>query len=388
MAIPLSYNIRNLTVRKTTTAMTALGIGLTVAVLLAAFAMTEGLRLAFESSGHPLHVLVTRKGSNSELASNFARSVFNDLRFKAGIARGADGEPMASLEVVSVINLPSVESPDGMNVTLRGLMPLGIAMREDMKIKAGRWFDQGRREVVVGEAIARRYPDAQLGKKLSFGRGEWEIVGVFESPQMARNSEIVTDLNQAAGDFERSEVLSSALLRANDEVALQALINDLNFDQRLNVEARTEKAYYAEQTSSGDLIRYLGTFVAIIMGIGSCFAAMNTMYAAVARRSKEIGTLRVLGFSRSSILGSFFFESVCLALIGGILGVLLVMPLNGISTGLGSNLTFSEIAFQLRVTPRIMLNGVLFALVLGAIGGLLPAFSAARKQILTALRQL
>ncbi len=336
----------------------------------------------------PLHVLVTRKGSNSELASNFARSVFNDMRFKAGIARGKDGEPMASLEMVSVINLPSVESPDGMNVSLRGLTPLGIAMREDMKIKAGRWFTPGRREVVVGDSIARRYPDAQLGKKLSFGRGEWEIVGVFESPQMARNSEILTDLNQAAGDFERSEVLSSALVRANDEVALQALINDLNYDQRLNVEARTEKAYYAEQTASGDLIRYLGTFVAVIMGIGSCFAAMNTMYAAVARRSKEIGTLRVLGFSRSSILGSFFFESVCLALIGGLLGVLLVLPLNGITTGLGSNTTFSEVAFQLRVTPRIMLNGVLFALVLGAFGGLLPAFSAARKQILTALRQV
>ena len=388
MAIPLSYNIRNLAVRKTTTAMTALGIGLTVAVLLAAFAMTEGLRLAFESSGHPLQVLVTRKGSNAELSSNFARSVFNDLRFKAGIARSKGGEPMASLEMVSVINLPSFESPDGMNITLRGLMPLGVAMREDMKIKAGRWFTPGRREVVVGDSIARRYPDAQLGKKLSFGRGDWEIVGVFESVQMARNSEILTDLNQAAGDFERSEVLSSALLRANDEVALQALINDLNYDQRLNVEARTEKAYYAEQTASGDLIRYLGSFVAIIMGIGSCFAAMNTMYAAVARRSKEIGTLRVLGFSRSSILGSFFFESICLALIGGVLGILLVLPLNGISTGLGSNTTFSEVAFQLRVTPRIMVNGVLFALVLGAFGGLLPAFSAARKQILTALRQV
>jgi putative ABC transport system permease protein len=388
MAIPLSYNLRNLAVRKTTTIMTSLGIGLTVAVLLAAFAMTEGLRLAFESSGHPLHVLVTRKGSTAELNSNFARSVFNDLRFKAGIARNKDGEPMASLEMVQVINLPSVESPDGMNVTLRGLLPLGIEMRPDMQIKSGRWFTPGRREVVVGEAIARRYPDAQLGKKIKFGRGDWEVVGVFESQQLARNSEILSDLNQAASDAERSEVLSSALVRASDEVALQALINDLNFDQRLNVEARTEKSYFAEQTSSGDLIRFLGTFVAIIMGIGSCFAAMNTMYAAVARRSKEIGTLRVLGFSRSSILGSFLLESVFLALIGGLLGILLVLPLNGLTTGLGSNTTFSEVAFQLRVTPRIMLNGVVFALLLGAIGGLLPAFGAARKQILTALRQL
>lgn len=388
MAIPISYNLRNLAVRKTTTVMTALGIGLTVAVLLAAFALTEGLRLAFESSGHPLHVLVTRKGSNSELASNFARSVYNDLRYKQGIQRTKDGEPMASLELVQVINLPSVESPDGMNITLRGLMPLGIQMRDDLKLKSGRWFNQGRREVVVGDSIAKRYPAARIGGKLAFGRGEWDVVGVFESVQMARNSEILADLNQTAGDFGRPEVLSSALVRATDEVALQALVNDLNFDQRLNVDARTEKEYYADQTSSGDLIRYLGTFVAIIMGVGSCFAAMNTMYAAVARRSKEIGTLRVLGYSRPAILWSFFLESIMLALVGAVMGILLVLPLNGLTTGLGSNTTFAEVAFQLRVTPGIMVNGVAFALILGAAGGLLPAFSAARKQILTALRQL
>lgn len=388
MAIPIGYNIRNLAVRKTTTLMTALGIGLTVAVLVAAFAMTEGLRIAFESSGHPLHVIVMRKGATSELSSNFLRSVFNDIRFKPGIAKSKSGEPMASLELVTVINLPSVESPDGMNVTVRGLLPIGIEMREDMKLTAGRWFTTGRREVVVGDSIARRYPDAALGRRLTFGRGEWEVVGVFKSEQLARNSEILTDLNQAASDFERSEVLSSALLRAADEVALQALVNDLKFDQRLNVQAEREKDYYAAQTSSGDLIRFLGTFVAVIMGVGSCFAAMNTMYAAVARRANEIGTLRVLGFSRTSILGSFLLESLCLAGIGGILGILLVLPLNGLSTGLGNWVTFSETAFELRVTPPLVAIGILFALLLGAAGGFLPAFSAARKQILTALRQL
>ncbi len=388
MRIPIGYNLRNLAVRKTTTFMTALGIGLTVAVLLAAFAMTEGLRIAFESSGHPLQVIVTRKGATSELSSNLLRSVYNDIRFKPGIAKTRGGEPMASLELVTVINLPSVESPDGMNVTVRGLLPVGIEMREDMKLTAGRWFTTGRREVVVGDSIARRYPDAALGKRLTFGRGEWEVVGVFKSEQLARNSEILADLNQAASDFERNEVLSSALLRAADETALQALINDLKFDQRLNVQAELEKDYYAAQTSSGDLIRFLGTVVAVIMGVGSCFAAMNTMYAAVARRAKEIGTLRVLGFSRSSILGSFLLESLCLAGVGGLLGILLVLPLNGVSTGLGNWVTFSETAFELRVTPPLMATGILFALLLGAIGGFLPAFSAARKQILTALRQV
>lgn len=388
MAIPLTYNIRNLAVRKTTTMMTALGIALTVAVLLAAFALVDGLRVAFESSGHPLQILVTRKGADSELSSNFQRTAFNDLKFKQGIAKNAKGEPLASLEVVTVINLASKEFPDGTNVSVRGVTPMGLEMREDMTLRSGRWFTSGRREVTVGSSIAKRYPDAQIGKRLKFGRGEWDVVGVFDSAQMARNSEILTDLNQAASDFERTEVLSSALIRATDSVAHQALINDLSYDTRLNVSARSEKDYFAMQTSSGDLVRYLGTFVAAIMAVGSCFAAMNTMYAAVARRSKEIGTLRVLGFSRPAILASFLVESVLLSLLGGLLGILLVLPLSGLSTGIGSNLTFSEVAFQLHVSPQIMLKGMLFALFMGALGGFLPAFSASRKQILVALRQV
>lgn len=388
MAIPLSYNLRNLAVRKTTTVMTALGIALTVAVLVAAFALVDGLRLAFEASGHPLNILVTRKGSDSELSSNFERRVFNDLKFKQGIARDAQGQPLASLEMVTIISLVSVEFPDGANISVRGLTPAGLKVREDTKLEAGRWFTPGRREVTVGSSIAKRYPDAQIGKKLKFGRGEWDVVGVYRSEQPARNSEIMTDLNQAASDFEREEVLSSALVRATDEVAHQALLNDLSYDTRLNVQARPEKDYYAQQTSSGDLVRYLGTFVALIMAVGSCFAAMNTMYAAVARRSKEIGTLRVLGFSKASILLSFLAESMMLSVLGGLLGVVLVLPLNGLTTGMGSNVTFAETAFQLTVSGEAMAKGMLFALFMGAFGGLLPAFSAARKQILTALRQV
>lgn len=388
MAIPFAYNIRNLKVRKTTTVMTALGIALTVAVLLAAGALVEGLRTTFEGSGHPLHIIVTRKGSDSELSSNFARQVYNDLRFKAGIASGANGEPLASLEMVTVINLPSIESPDGMNVTVRGISPVGLTIRDDCRTTEGRWFTPGRREVVVGKSIAERYPDARIGKRIYFGRGEWDVVGVFESPQMARNSEILCDLNQSAADFGREEVLSSALVRAKDQSALTALVNDLKADTRLNVDAQTEKAYYASQTSSGGLIQFLGTFVAAIMAIGSSFAAMNTMYAAVARRSREIGTLRVLGFSRISILTSFFLESLMLALLGGLLGIVLVLPLNNLSTGIGNFQTFSETAFQLKVTPPLMLSGVLFALFIGAIGGLLPATSASRKQILNALKEI
>jgi len=387
MAIPVSYNLRNLIVRKTTTIMTALGITLTVAVLLSVLALVNGLQTAFQSSGNPLQILVMRKGSNAELSSGITREVFQTLKSMAGIARSGD-QPMASLEMVTVINLPSVDSPEGMNVTLRGILPLGIEMRDGLKLQDGRWFRAGQREVVVGKSIARRYPGAQLGKKLRFGRGDWEVVGVMDGGQSSVNSEIFGDLNQTSSDFNRADGLSSVLLRATDSATVPALINSLNDDRRLGVIAQTEKDYYASQTSSGALLQYLGIFISIIMAVGSSFAAMNTMYAAVARRAREIGTLRVLGFSRGSILTSFLFESVLLSTLGGLLGCVLVLPLNNITTGIGSFVTFSEISFNFRVSPEIMAVGVAFALVMGALGGLFPARNAAKKEILTALRDM
>lgn len=388
MAIPIAYNLRNLIVRKTTTVMTALGIALTVAVLLSILALVSGLRTALASSGNPLHVLVLRKGSTAELTSNLTRQAFQDIKFKPGIARGKSGEPLALLEMVTVINLASVDAPDGNNVNLRGVSPVGIELREDLKIDKGRWFESGKREVVVGKSIAKRFPAARMGQKLHFGRGDWEVVGVMSAGQSATNSEIFADLNQVSSDFQRSEVLSSALLRATDPVAADALIKNIEGDQRLNVTAEPEEAYYAAQTKSAAPIQFIGIFVSIIMAVGSSFAAMNTMYAAVARRSREIGTLRVLGFSRGSILLSFFAEAVLLSALGGLLGCLLVLPLNGVTTGIGNAVTFSEIGFNFRVTPAIMAVGVGFAMLLGAFGGLFPARSAARKEILVALREI
>ena len=387
MAIPVAYNLRNLVVRKTTTLMTALGIALTVAVLLAMMALLTGLRATLSSSGDPLQIIVMRKGSETELVSNFTREQFQDLKFKAGIARAQNGDPLASLEIVTVINLASVEHPEGSNVTVRGLLPIGLEMRQGLKLSSGRWFNGGKRELVVGKSIAQRYPGAALGKRISFGRGDWDVVGVMDAGQSAQNSEIFGDLNQVSADLDRTEVLSSALVRAGDAVTAAALLKSINDDQRLNMNAVSEKEYYALQTQSAAPIEYLGIFVCIIMAIGSSFAAMNTMYAAVARRSREIGTLRVLGFSRGSILVSFFIESVLLAGLGGVLGCLLVFPLNGVTTGIGST-TFSELAFSFRVTPQIMLAGIIFASLLGAFGGVFPASSAARKEILVALREV
>jgi putative ABC transport system permease protein len=388
MAIPLAYNLRNLVVRKTTTIMTALGISLTVAVLLAVLALLHGLRTSLTSTGDPLHVLVLRKGANSELVSNFTRQGFQVLKTKPGIARDKSGNPLASLEMVTVINLVSVDAPDGINITVRGLEPIGIAMRKNLKLVAGRWFNTGRREVVVGQSLIKRFPDAQMGKKLRFGAGDWDIVGVMSSGQSATNSEIFADLNQLSSDQHRSEALSSAVVEATDAVTADALVKDISHDQQLNMDAELETAYYESQESSGALIRYLGWFVAIVMAVGSSFAAMNTMYAAVARRSKEIGTLRVLGFSRFSILLSFFTESVLLAILGGVIGCLLVLPLNGLTTGVGNFQTFAETDFNLGITPGIIAGGMLFAITMGACGGLFPSWSAARKEILTALREV
>ncbi len=387
MAIPLSYNLRNLVVRKTTTLMTALGIALTVAVLLSVLALVNGLQSAFKSTGSPLQVLVMRKGATAELSSGVTRETFQNLKAIPGIAKNGN-EPMASLEMVTVINLPSVDSPEGKNLTLRGLLPAGIEMRDGLKLQQGRWFNAGQREVVIGKSIATRYPDAQMGKSLRFGRGEWVVVGVMDGGQSAVNSEIFGDLNQISSDFNRSDGLSSVLLRATDAATVPALINTLNDDRRLGVSAITEKSYYESQTSAAAPLQFLGLFISVIMAIGSSFAAMNTMYASVARRAREIGTLRVLGFSQGGILISFLLESLLLSLLGGVIGCILVLPLNNITTGVGSFVTFSEIAFNFKVSPAIMLIGLGFALFMGAIGGLFPASMAARKEILTALREV
>jgi len=388
MKIPLTYNLRNLVVRKTTTLMTAFSIGLTIAVLLAVMALVDGLRLALAASGDPQHVLVLRKGSESELVSNFTRQMFLDLRSNSLIARGTDGQPRVSLELVTVVNLERAGSSEGVNVTLRGLTPPGIEMREGLKLADGRWFDPGKREVVVGASIARRFPEVQLGRTIHLGRADWEVVGVMEAGRGVANSEIFADLNLLSADNNRSEVLSSALVEAADVNAVPLLIEELNNDRRLNVEALAEKEYYAAQTSSGAPIQYIGTMVAIIMAIGSSFAAMNTMYAAVARRAREIATLRVLGFQRGSVLASFLIEAVLLSLLGGVLGFLLVLPLNGVATGIGNFVTFSEIAFQFHIGPRTALIGLSLAATIGVLGGLLPALMASRKQILTALREI
>ena len=386
MAIPISYNVRNLIVRKTTTLMTAAGIAMTVAVLLAVLGLVSGLRTAFTGTGDPLRLLIMRKGGNAELTSLFTPTQFQIVKVFPGLAAWPDGQPKASMEMVTIVNLPNVDNPQGANVTLRGISQRGVEMRK-LHIVAGRWFKPGQREIVVGAPIAKRYPSAQLGKQLRFGKGYWTIVGVMEGGQTATNSEIFGDANQVASDFNRPDTYSSALLQSTDEVSAAALRKSLEEDRRLNVTVLTEKEYYEQQMVSAAPISFLGYFVCIIMAVGSSFAAMNTMYASVARRSKEIGTLRILGFTKGSILLSFFLESLLLCLVGGVIACIIVLPLNNVTTGLGNFITFSETSFNFRIGPAVMLIGLLFSLILGAVGGFLPARQAAQKEILTALRE-
>lgn len=387
MAIPISYNLRNLIVRKTTTVLTVGGIGLTVAVLVAVLALVEGLRASFEASGRPLNVLVMRKGATAELMSVVMRSDFQTMKFKPGIALNRNGEPMASLEMVTILNnLASGKASEGMNINLRGLTPIGIEMRDQVHLMAGRFFEPGKREVVVGKNIAARYPKARLGQHVRFGRGQWEVIGIMDGGRSNASSEIYADLNQVSGDYNRTEYLSSALIRAVDPVAMQALENNLEGDPRFNISTQSEREYYASQMVSAAPVRFMGLLVCVIMAVGSSFAAMNTMYAAVARRSADIGMLRTLGFSRAGILTSFLVESLILSVLGGLAGCLLALPLNNFHTRMGSFVTFSEISFSLRMTPEVLAAGVGFGMLMGVIGGLFPARSAARKEILAAFR--
>jgi putative ABC transport system permease protein len=395
MAIPISYNVRNLILRKGLTLMTALGIALTVTTAIFLMALVAGLDRAFVSSGSPLNVLVLRKGSEAELSGGFDASLFPTLKTLPGIAKDSHGEPMVSGEWVVVIVLPRKDGTGEVNVTVRGMMPDGLEMRQlpggadkqpSVKLVEGRWFETGQREVVVSKSVQQRFTHANIGDTMEFGKGSWKVVGIFDAGGSAYESEVWGDVNQMASDFDRQGGYASAYLRATDPISAEALKNRVSDDQRLKLEGTLETDYYAKQTSSGTPIKVIGWVVGVIMAVGSIFAAMNTMYAAVAYRGREIATLRVIGFSRPAILTSFVLESLLLALLGALVGILLMLPFNGMQTGTSNQVTFSEVVFALRITPAVAIRAIIFALFMGFVGGLAPAWHAARQNILAALR--
>lgn len=386
MAVPIRYNIRNLILRKSATVMTALGIALTVTTAIFILALLAGLNAAFRTSGDPLNVLVLRKGSTAELAAGGVdRDLLPVMKDLPGVAHDAAGQPLVSGEDLLVVVLPRNDGTGETNVTVRFLTSTGIAMRSEAKLVAGRWFQPGQREIVVSQSIHNRFSQANLGDTMWIGKGPWTVVGIFDAGGTAHDSEIWGDVNQLSADFDR-HFYNSVLLRATDPVAADALKNRVNDDQRLKLNGMLETDYWAKQTNSGNPIKFVGMIVAVIMAIGSCFAAMNTMYAAVAYRAREIATLRVIGFSRPSILSSFVLESVLLSLLGALLGILLMLPFNGMTTGTNNPVTFSEAVFSLRMTPSVVGWAVVFAVVMGLFGGIAPAWHAAQRQILASLR--
>jgi putative ABC transport system permease protein len=386
MAIPLSYNVRNLKLRKGLTIMTALGIALTVATAIFIMALLAGLNRAFGTTGDALNVLVLRKGSTSELsAGGVARDDMQTLKELPGVAKDTQGNALASGEDILVIVLPRKDGTGEVNVTTRFLTPLGIQMRPKIKLAAGRWFNPGQHEVVVSKSINSRFSKTNLGDTMQIGTGQWTVVGIFDGSGTAHDSEIWGDINQLTVDFERTQY-SSVLLRATDPVAAEALKNRVSDDQRLKLAGMLEPDYYATQTKSGGPIKFVGIIVAIIMAIGSSFAAMNTMYAAVAYRGREIATLRVIGFSKPSILTSFVIESLLLSILGAMVGIILMLPFNGMTTGTSNQVTFSEVVFSLQMTTGVVVTAILFAVIMGLFGGLAPAWHAARQDILGALR--
>lgn len=386
MAVPIQYNIRNLKLRKSATVMTALGIALTVTTAIFIMALLAGLNAAFKGSGDPLNVLVLRKGATAELsAGGVDRDSVPIMKELPGVARDAQGQALVSGEDLLVVVLPRNDGTGEANVTVRFLTPTGIAMRPEVKLVAGRWFTPGQREIVVSKSIHGRFAQANIGDSMWIGKGPWKVVGIFDTGGSAHDSEIWGDINQLSSDFDRP-TYNSALIRATDPVSADALKNRVSDDQRLKLNGMLETEYWAKQTSTGSPIKFVGTLVAIIMAIGSCFAAMNTMYAAVAYRSREIATLRVIGFSRPSILTSFVFESVLLSMLGAAVGIVLMLPFNGMTTGTNNPVTFSEAVFSLRMTPNVVISAVVFAIVMGLFGGIAPAWHAARQEILVSLR--
>lgn len=365
--------------------MTALGIALTVSIAVLIMALLAGLDQAFVSSGDPRNVLVLRQGADSEMMSFVNHEQANTLNALAGVVRNGRNEPVVSGETCVVISLPRRDGSGEVNVTVRGTTVIGIEMRPKIRLVEGRWFTPGRREVAVSTSVNRRFAHANVGDVIQFGKGTWAVVGMFDGGGTAHQSEIWGDTNQMGADFDRPGY-SSVLLRVQDTATADALVRRVTDDQRLQLQGMIETAYWEQQTRSGLTIKFVGMIVAIIMAVGSCFAAMNTMYAAVAYRAKEIATLRTLGFSRLSILGSFVIESALLAILGGVAGIVFMLPFSGLTTGTNNMFSFSEIVFAMRITPAVAARAMAFAVIMGVLGGFAPAWHAARQRLIVALR--
>jgi putative ABC transport system permease protein len=386
MAVPLNYIARNLVARRLTTALTAGGMALVVYVFATVLMLSAGLEQTLVATGQDDNVVVIRRGSQTEVQSGIARLQAGIVESLPQIALGADGRPMVSKEPVVLINLPKRSNGKAANVVIRGVTPAGLTLRPQVKLVQGRMFRPGTAEVIAGRSIADGFQGAGLGETLRFASRDWTIVGVFDAGHTAFDSEIWGDAEQMLQAFRRNGY-SSILFRLNDRAQFDAVKSLIESDPRLTLEAKRERRFYAEQSEAlSKFISYLGTAISIIFSIGAVIGAAITMYASVASRTGEIGTLRALGFSRGAILTAFLGEALLLGLIGGIAGLAAASVMQALSITPTTFQTFAEIAFSFTLTPGIVIASLDFALAMGFIGGFLPAARAARMKIVDALR--
>lgn len=388
MAVPIQYNLRNLTVRRAATLMTAGGIALVVAILVLTLALAGGFRQTLISTGRDDNVIVIRAGATGEVLSGIEREDARIITAAPQIAQLPGGEPLAVSDVVVVTNLRKRSDPTASsNVTVRGADPRSMILRPEVQLIQGRMYKLGVPEIIVGRPIADRFVGAGLGESIRFGTQGWVVVGVFEAGGSGFESEIWGDGEGLAPAFDRSG-FSSVTVRLADPEQFDALVKHLQSDPRLRVDVLRESQYYKAQSEQlAGVIRGLGFFLVFIMAAGAIFGALNTMYAAVGARTREIGTLMALGFTPGSILISFLLESVFLCMIGGVLGCLLALPIHGVSTGTTNWSSFSEVAFSFRITPGILVTGMIASIFLGVIGGFFPARNAAKRTVSEALRE-
>lgn len=388
--VPVSYNFRSIRARWTSTIVAVLGIAGTVGVFVAMLSLARGFKATLVASGSPGNALVMRAGSSSEMMGGITLDTIKVIQDKPGIARDANGTPLVTEEVVGVIPVPLISTGTDANVQVRGVSPNVLEIRNFVKIAEGRMFQPGLSELVVGKNAVKTYSGLTLGKKIDFAGGHWQVIGIFDANGSAFDSEVWCDAQILNQVLQRpANIFQSATVHLTSPSAFQQFKDAVTGDPQVNVDVWREIDYYAKQsTTMTTLIKVLGGFVAAIMAVGAIFGALNTMYSAVAERGREIATMRAVGFSSWNVVLSFLFEAIVISFLGGIIGCLVVLPLNGLTTNTMNFQTFSNVAFAFRITLDLLTMGVLFALLMGILGGILPAIRAAIQPVAVALREL
>ena len=388
MKIPFVYNLRSVIQRPVSTALTALGIGLVVAVFVAMLALANGFVAALATTGSPDNVLLLRRGADSELSSGIDREAVSIISASPHIATASDGRPMVSPETYIVINLqrPGGDAFAVANVVARGVSEKAFEVRRSIKIIEGRKFASGQSEICVGSKLKGRFANVNVGDVLKFSNRNWNVVCRFTADGSSFESEIWGENTQFQSVF-RGSGFQDVAFRLKDAGAFEEAKRSFLADQRIQVDAHRESEFYASQSELlGNILRFLAIMITSIMAVGAVFGAVNTMYAAVSSRTPEIAVLLTLGFHPRSVLASFLVESAVIAFIGGVIGCLLALPINGVVTSTTNWASFSEIAFAFRVTPMLLLSGLIFALVMGVVGGFFPARRASKMPVIQALR--